>query len=132
MERKWKRKADDLREQIEELPGKTVGIVGLGRIGDEIAKKTKSLGMRVLAIKRTSSPATPAHVDKLFPPQKLEELLAVSDFLVLSLPLTKETRGMIGESQLKNMKRTSYLINVSRGKIVREEKLVQALKECLN
>ena len=58
----------------------------------------------------------------------MKRLLAESDFVVLSLPLTKETRGMIGEEQLRNMKRTSYLINVSRGRIVRENMLIKALK----
>jgi len=126
MERKWERYS---REQIEELPGKTVGIVGLGRIGEEVAKKAKNLGMKVIATRRNLMPPTPAYVDKLIHPENLKELLAESDFVVLTLPLTKETQGMIGEPQLKTMKRTSYLINVSRGKIVQENKLIQALKE---
>jgi phosphoglycerate dehydrogenase-like enzyme len=129
MERKWERYRGSAERQIEELSGKTVGIVGLGRIGDEIAKKTKSLGMRVIATRRNPTAPTPSYVDKLVHPENLKELLTESDFVVLTIPLTKETEGMIGEAQLRSMKRTSYLINVGRGKIVQEDKLIQALKE---
>jgi D-2-hydroxyacid dehydrogenase (NADP+) len=129
MERKWERYGADLMEQIEELSGKTVGVVGLGRIGSEVARKTKCLGMKVIATKRNPTISKPAYVDKLVNSENLKELLAESDFVVLTLPLTKETEGMIGEAQLKSMKRTSYLINVARGKIVQEDKLIQALKE---
>lgn len=129
MERKWERNFAELMGQIEELSGKTVGIVGLGKIGREIAEKAKSLGMRVVATRRNPSAPTPSYIDKLIHPKKLKELLAESDFVILSLPLTKETEGMIGEEQLRSMKRTSYLINVSRGKVVQEDKLIQALKE---
>jgi len=129
MERKWERNEAELMEQIEELSGKTVGIVGLGKIGSELAKKTKCLGMKVIATKRNPNVPKPIYVDKLVNPENLKELLAESDFVVLTLPLTKETDGMLGEAQLRSMKRTSYLINVGRGRIVQEEKLVQALKE---
>jgi phosphoglycerate dehydrogenase-like enzyme len=116
-------------EQIEELTEKTVGIVGLGKIGDELARKTKCLGMRVVATRRNPHAAKPSYVDKLVNPENLKELLNESDFVVLTLPLTKETQGIIGEEQLLSMKKTSYLINVGRGKLVQEDKLVQALKE---
>jgi len=129
-EKKWLRyESDDPQEQVEELTDKTVGIVGLGRIGTEIARKAKCLGMRVVAIKR--DPSTPGTVglDRLLHPRDLNVLLSESDFVVLSLPLTKETQGMIGEAQLRSMKRTGYLINVSRGKIVQEDKLIEALRQ---
>ncbi len=130
IQRKWERyESSESIEQIEELSGKTVGIVGLGRIGTEIAKKAKCLGMTVVATKRDSSRSTSTHVDRLLRSTDLNKLLAESDFVVLSLPLTEETQGMIGESQLKNMKPTAYLINVSRGKIVQENKLIKALKQ---
>jgi D-2-hydroxyacid dehydrogenase (NADP+) len=128
-ERKWKRYDSQVSaEGVEELSGKTVGIVGLGRIGTEIAQKAKCLGLRVIATKRDPSRWASTSVDRLIHPSDLRVLLAESDFVVLSLPLTKETQGMIGEAQLKSMKRTGYLINVSRGKIVQEDKLVEALK----
>jgi len=128
--RKWERyETSESTEQIEELSGKTVGILGLGRIGTEIAKKSKCLGMRVIATKRRITRPVSACIDQLLPSTDLNQLLAESDFVVLSLPLTEETQGMIGESELKNMKRTGYLINMSRGKIVREDKLIEALKK---
>jgi phosphoglycerate dehydrogenase-like enzyme len=130
-QRKWDRdeSSEESTEQIEELSGKTVGILGLGRIGTEIAKKSKCLGMRVIATKRDITSPVSTYIDQLLPSTDLNQLLAESDFVVLSLPLTEETQGMIGESQLKNMKRTGYLINVSRGKIVQENKLIEALKK---
>jgi phosphoglycerate dehydrogenase-like enzyme len=129
-ERKWERYESGASiEQVEELAGKTVGIIGLGRIGTEIAQKAKCLGMKVMATKRDPSRPASTSVDRLIRPADLKQLLAESDFVVLSLPLTKETQGMIGEAQLKSMKRTGYLINVSRGKIVQESKLIEALKQ---
>jgi D-2-hydroxyacid dehydrogenase (NADP+) len=129
-DRLWERyESEEPMEQVEELSGKTVGIVGLGRIGTEIARKAKCLGMRVIATKRDATGPASASVERLFVPTGLNQLLAESDFVVLSLPLTNETLGMIGEAQLKSMKRTGYLINVSRGKIVREDKLIEALKK---
>jgi D-2-hydroxyacid dehydrogenase (NADP+) len=129
-QRQWKRYDSWTSvEQVEELSGKTVGIVGLGRIGGEIAEKAKCLGMKVLATRRDPSRPLPGYVDRVIDPKDLKELLAESDFVVLSLPLTKETERMIGEDQLRSMKRTGYLINVSRGRIVQEDRLTHALKE---
>lgn len=118
-EKKWERAESwTSTEQIWELSGKTLGIIGLGRIGTEIATKAKCLGMKVIATKRDPSHTPMTSVDRLIRSADLSELLAESDFTVLSLPLTKETQGMIGEAQLKSMKRTGILINVSRGKII--------------
>jgi len=129
-QRKWERfGSSGSTEQIEELSGKTVGIVGLGRTGSEIAKKAKCLEMRVIATKRDPTRCASTCIDQLLPSTDLNQLLAESDFVVLSLPLTEETKGMIGESELRNMKRTAYLINVSRGKIVQENKLIAALRK---
>jgi phosphoglycerate dehydrogenase-like enzyme len=130
VERKWETyESWASTEQVVELSGKTVGIVGLGRIGTGIAQKAKCLGMRVIATKRDPSNPASTSVDRLVHPADLNQLLAESDFVVLSLPLTKETEGMIGEPQLKSMKPTGYLINVSRGRIVQEDRLVGALKQ---
>ena len=128
--KKWERFYSEASSgQIQELFGQTVGIVGLGKIGTEIARKSKCLGMRVIATKRNISKGSSSNVDKLLDPAELNQLFAESDFVVLSLPLTEETEGMIGELQLKSMKRTSYLINISRGRIVQEDKLIEALKK---
>ncbi len=111
----------------DELAEKTVGIVGLGNIGQEVAKKAKMMGMRVVATKK--NPVNCSNVDKLFPVEALNELLRISDFVIISAPLTKETNGIIGTAELKIMKKNAYLINISREKIVQKEALIQALKE---
>jgi len=67
--------------------------------------------------------------DRIYPPERLREMLAECDFVVISLPLTSETRGLIGEEELQAMKPTAYLVNVSRGGIVNEPALIKALQE---
>lgn len=128
-EKRWKTSDMNLPLQLEELSGKTLGIIGVGKIGGEIAKKAKCLGMKVLATRRNSYAPASEHIDRLVPIEKLKELLAWSDFVVIQLPLTRDTEGIIGEDELRSMKSTAYLINASRGKVVREDKLIQALKE---
>jgi D-2-hydroxyacid dehydrogenase (NADP+) len=112
------------------LRGQTVGILGLGVIGKEIARLCKAFGMRVLGIHRSSQPGeTKPNVDAVYPREQLPQLLAECDFLVLAMPLTQETKGMIREKELRSMKTTSYLINVARGAIVDEGVLIRALEE---
>jgi phosphoglycerate dehydrogenase-like enzyme len=129
LEREWRTSELELLPQLEELAGKTVGIVGLGRIGADIAKRAKCFGMRVIATRRKASSQAPSHVDKLVATEDLSELLAESDYVVLQLPLTSETREMFGEQQFRSMKRTAYLINTGRGEVVKEDALIKALKE---
>jgi phosphoglycerate dehydrogenase-like enzyme len=128
-ERKWKTSDADLIYQMDELSGKTAGLVGLGRIGSEIAKKAKCLGMKIIATRRDPSAPKPDYVDKLVPSENLKELLADSDFVIIQIPLTKDTEGMFGEKELHHMKRTAYLVNASRGNIIKEDELIRALKE---
>ncbi len=112
------------------LRSKTVGIVGLGNIGREVARLAKAFGMRVVATRRSARQSQRArYVDRLFAPDQLLKLLSESDFVVLTLPLTKETHSIIGEAELRSMKPTAYLINVARGQVVDEEALVHALEE---
>ncbi|MCK4221357.1 MAG: D-2-hydroxyacid dehydrogenase [Dehalococcoidia bacterium] len=112
------------------LRSKTVGLVGLGRVGREVARLAKVFGMRVIATRRSAKRVSRARcVDKVLPREQLEELLSDSDFVVLALPLTSETRGLIGEKELRAMKPTAYLINVARGGLVDEKALVRALDE---
>jgi len=112
------------------LRSKTVGIVGLGRIGRELARLCQTFGMRVVATRRSARKVTRArNVDKVLPREQLPELLSQSDFVVIAVPLTSETRGLIGEEELRAMKPTAYLINIARGAIVDEEALVRALRE---
>jgi len=86
--------------------------------------------MRVVATRRSVKQVARArNVDLLLPRERLSQLLSDSDFVVLTLPLTSETKGLIGEEELRNMKATAYLINVARGEIIDEEALVRALDE---
>ena len=123
-EKQWKRFMPTV------LRSKTVGIVGLGNIGREVARLAKAFGMRVVATRRsTKRVARAKHVDILLPTEQLTRLLKESDFVVLSLPFTSETNRLIGEKELRTMKPTAYLINIARGNIVDEEALICALDE---
>jgi phosphoglycerate dehydrogenase-like enzyme len=112
------------------LRSATVGIVGLGRIGREVARLSKAYGMRVMATRRSAKPGGRArYVDELLPGSSLGVLLAQSDFVVLTLPRIRETEKIIGMRELRAMKKTAYLVNVGRGETVDEEALVKALEE---
>lgn len=114
-----------------ELFGKTVGVVGLGAIGSGVARLAKAIGMRVVASRRSAVGRERGvfDIDEIYPPQDLLELLAVSDFVVLSVPLTPETTRLIGERELRAMRPGAYLINIARGGVVDEQALIRALKE---
>jgi phosphoglycerate dehydrogenase-like enzyme len=111
----------------QELHGKTMLIVGLGGIGSQVARRAHAFGMRVMAVdpKELERPACVFSIDK---PAKLMELLPKADVVVLACPLTSETRGLIGADQLKAMKKSAYLINISRGGVVKSDELAVALK----
>jgi phosphoglycerate dehydrogenase-like enzyme len=114
--------------EVFELAGKTLLLVGLGAIGQRIALVAAALGMRVLGVRRTSSGPLPG-VERVAGIESLPDLLPEADFVVLVTPLTPETRGLIGERELRLMKRDAYLINVARGGVVDEAALVRALRE---
>ena len=111
-----------------EVAGKTVGIVGLGTVGLELARKAHGLGMRVLATKRTPG-AKPDFVDELGAPDFLPELMTQADFVVLLLASVPSTFDLIGEKELRAMKPSAYFINLTGGRAVEEKLLVRALKE---
>ncbi len=122
--------------QTASLQSKTIGIIGLGNIGREVARLSRAFGMTVIATSRTAGRTGPAGrigsvsgVDRMLPKGQLPQLLAESDFVVLSLPLTEETKGLVGEKELRTMKPTAYLINVARGGVVDEAALVRALEQ---
>ncbi len=119
------------RSQGIELRGKKVGIIGLGHIGREVARFLQSFEMQILAIKRHPDEAlkTKLSLDFLGEPKDLEFILQESDFIIVIVPLTPETRGMIGERELGLMKQTAYIINVARAAIIQEKPLFKALKE---
>jgi len=114
-----------------ELHDRTLGIVGLGSIGREIAKKARALGMTVLASKQEIT--TELFVDKLYPADNdsLLEMLAQSDFIVIALPLTEHTQNMISLPHFTAMKRSAYFFNIARGAIVNEADLITALEQKL-
>jgi D-3-phosphoglycerate dehydrogenase len=113
------------------LYGKTMGIIGLGSIGEEIARRTKAFGMKIMAIERSPSEQhrRKLEIDYLGGPADLVHILKESDFIVLTVPLTPETKGIIGDKEFQAMKKSAYLINISRGLIVDEKALINALKE---
>ena len=112
------------------LRGKTVGIVGLGHIGKEIARLASAFGMKVLATRRSVRlPRKVRNVDLVLPQSHLRQMLRKSDYIVLSVPLTPETRHIIGERELHAMKPSARLINVGRGQLVDEKALIRALDE---
>jgi phosphoglycerate dehydrogenase-like enzyme len=119
----WKRPE---LEDLHEINGKTLAIVGLGSIGHEIAKKAKAMDMHIIAAKRemTQEP----FVDHLYRPEQLLEMLSVADFVVVTLPLTDATKNLFGREQFAAMKSTAYFINVSRGGVVQEDQLISALQ----
>lgn len=121
--RRWERR----QATGDEVRGKTMGVLGLGHIGAEIAEKAHVFGMRVIGTKRT--PADVPHVDRIYPPDELREVLRASDVVVIALPLTSDTRGLLGEAAFRAMKRTALVINIGRGPIVQEAALVRALQE---
>ncbi|MBI1956254.1 MAG: D-2-hydroxyacid dehydrogenase [Acidobacteria bacterium] len=110
-----------------ELNGRTLGLVGLGAIGREIAVRAKALGMRVVAVKRNPTEGT-ACAERVESPDHLHALLAEADFVILAAPETPETRHLIGATQLRCLKPTAFLINVSRGSLVDTDGLVKALE----
>ncbi len=113
-----------------ELHGKTVGIVGLGHIGEEAGRLAKSFGCRVIATKRSATePHRGLYADEILPASALPRLLTESDYSVICVPLTNETRGLIGEHELRMMKPSSFLINIARGPVIVEEALIRALRE---
>lgn len=112
------------------LRGKTIGIIGLGNIGRELARMSKAFGMRVIGTRRTAKRGERMrYVDLIVPVSEFKTLLAESDFVVLMLPNAPGTQKMIGEIEFKVMKPTAYLINVGRGSTVDEEMMVRALEE---
>lgn len=113
--------------RLRELRQLTVGIVGLGGIGSEVARLCQAFGMRVLGMRRHPRPHQFA--DEVLGPDQLHDLLAESDYVVISCPLTEETRGLIGPAELDAMAPEAWLINIARGPVVDQEALIETLWE---
>jgi phosphoglycerate dehydrogenase-like enzyme len=125
----------------QELRGGTLGVVGYGRVGQEIGRLAHAFGMRVLGLRRGETDrgggyqlpelAGLPHTgpDRLFTPQQLTEMLSECDFVVLTVPYTSVTHHLVDEAALRAMKATAVLINVARGPVVDEAALVRALRQ---
>eukprot|EP01038_Epipyxis_sp_PR26KG_P012110 gene12110-16213_t len=114
---------------VSELRGKTMGIVGYGSIGYACAKLAKAYGMRVLALRRNPQlSANDSNIDECFSTDKLNEVMSQSDYLVVSLALTKETFGFIGRDNFKYAKKGMIFINIGRGALVDELQMIMALE----
>ncbi len=123
----WHGPKHAMRGRVRELYRSTLGIVGYGGIGRETARRARGLGMRVLALRRHPQPDEFA--DAVWGTGRLEQLLAQSDWVLVSCALTEQTRGLIGPRGLALMKREAMLINVARGPIVDGKALLRALQQ---
>ena len=108
------------------LAGKTLGILGLGAIGQELARKAAALEMRVIGTKRT--PAALPHVEKVYAQEQTDEVLGASDFVLLLLPTTSETENFIDAKRLRAMKPTAWLLNFARGALIVDADLIGAVQ----
>ena len=140
-QRKWATKRGEIYQPAE-LLGSTVGIVGYGSVGQRLARLLQPFGVRILATQRDILNSTKsdfqvdgqgdpssALVRRLYPGKALRSMFKECDFVVVSVPLTPETRGMIGAKQLEALKPGAVLVDVSRGGVVDQEALTQALKK---
>jgi phosphoglycerate dehydrogenase-like enzyme len=128
VERRWPR--DHWTEYAgPELAGKTLAILGHGSIGRQLARVAQAMDMHVIATRRSiSRPAVEDGV-QVFPPDALHDVMARGDFVVVCLPLTLETEGIVGEAALRRMKPTAYLVAVGRGRVIDEAALLRCLRE---
>ncbi len=120
-ERRW------VGDHPRRLHGATLCLVGLGDIGRAIARAARGFGMTVIGVSRSGRPVREASV--VYRLSRLRDALARADFVVVTVPLTPETRGLVGAAELAVMKPTAWLVNIARGAVVDEGPLVQALSE---
>jgi phosphoglycerate dehydrogenase-like enzyme len=121
----WQREE---RQDIFELAGKTMLLIGVGAIGERTARLAAALDVRVIGVRR--DPAAPAPgIERMIGPERLAAVLPEADFIVLTVPLTPDTRHMIGERELRLMKPTAFIVNIGRGGTIDEAALIRALAE---
>lgn len=126
----WPDHASWLALEGRELADATLGIIGLGAIGRQIAQFGRGFGMRIVATRRTAGAnQSDPDAETLVPPDRLADLLAAADFVVVSVPATPQTHHLIGASELRMMRRDALLINISRGSALDEAALVAALTD---
>jgi phosphoglycerate dehydrogenase-like enzyme len=115
-----------------QLAGATLGLIGVGSIGLEVARVAAALGMRVIAVREHPErgldlPGPPQHA--VYGPGGIDRMLAESDYVVVAAPITPQTRGLLNAERFAQMKRDAYLVNVSRGALVEEAALLEALRK---
>jgi phosphoglycerate dehydrogenase-like enzyme len=118
----------EVRRPLRDLAGQTLFLVGLGEIGREVARLGKALGMRTVGFRRTQGPP-PDHVDEVHGPERLAELAGRADDMVVSLPLTEQTAGLIDRATIERLPASCIFVNVGRGGVVDEPALIDALRE---
>jgi phosphoglycerate dehydrogenase-like enzyme len=141
-ERRWPRVSESLKMlTIEEIRGKTVGIVGYGSIGREVARMAQTFGMRIIAMQRStdhhdhgflfSDIGDPEGIipECYYAPEQFHELLSRSDVVVITVPLTQQTTHLFDAKAFNAMKPTAFLVNIARGEICDQEALIQALRQ---
>lgn len=130
IEGEWRRSPRFHGATASELTGQTLGVVGLGRIGEALTVRAKAFGMRVVATKRDPRARYTADItpDALYPPEALPRLLAESDHVCIALPSTPQTYHLFDAAMLAHLKSTAYLYNIARGKIVDEAALIAVLQ----
>ena len=111
-----------------ELSGATLGLVGLGSIGREVARRAAGLGMRVIAVREHLEKESPGNIAQVYSSAQLDEMLSQSDYVVLAAPTTPSTRGLINAGRIAAMKDDAHLINVGRGPLIDEDALIEALR----
>ena len=116
------------RDDVFELAGQTMVLIGVGGIGSHTAQVANALGMRVIAVRRRPAQQVPG-IERTVGIDQLQEVLPLADFVVNTLPLTTDTQKLIGEAELRAMKPTAYLVNIGRGDTMDEEALIRALQE---
>lgn len=124
----WRGMISEIAAREDQLTGKTILIVGMGRIGGRLARLAKAFDMRVLATKRDTSTGT-AEADAVYGHERLHDLLGEADIVALTCPLTPQTEHLIDARALAAMRPTACLINVARGRVIDETALIEALQD---
>jgi phosphoglycerate dehydrogenase-like enzyme len=123
VEKRWE------RYTAEPLAGRRVLVVGLGEVGQQIARSCSALGVEVWGMRRMSNGVAPDGVTRLITRSDLRKELPMVDALILACPLTPETVGMVGEREFRAIRRTAIVVNVARGAVIDEQALIDALRK---
>jgi glyoxylate/hydroxypyruvate reductase len=118
----------EVRRPVRELSGQTLFLLGLGDIGREVARLGKALGMRTVGFRRTEGPP-PEWVDEVHGPQRLAELAGQADAMVVSLPMTEQTAGLVDRATIERLPASCIFVNIGRGGVVDEPALIDALRD---